>query len=130
MAANLAATLPVGSRLGVQGSPSPELASLYLAAAQARVTLIPFDLRMSAEAIGRIIEVSGPDAVLLAPGATIDALSVPALGPLRNIVLRDLDAEPTTQAWPPSPSVATRSPRISWRSSSPPARPVRRRGCS
>lgn len=96
MAANLAATLPVGSRLGVQGSPSPELASLYLAAAQARVTLIPFDLRMSAEAIGRIIEVSGPDAVLLAPGATIDALSVPALGPLRSIILGNLDVEPTT----------------------------------
>lgn len=90
LAAGLAAALPAGARLAIQGSPSPRLACLYLAAARARVILIPLDLRMSAEAIERIIELATPDAILLGPGATVDTLVVPALARLRVLDLDEL----------------------------------------
>lgn len=88
IAARLSATLPIGARLLLQGSPSPTLAALYLAAARAQVVLVPLDLRMTPETIGRIATAAGADALLLAPGATLTPASEPVL---RDLPILDLD---------------------------------------
>lgn len=93
IAARLSLALPPGSRLLLQGSPSPALAALYLAAARVQVILVPLDVRMSPETVARIAGASAADALLLAPGASLDPSNEPTLRDLPRLDLEALAAE-------------------------------------
>jgi long-chain acyl-CoA synthetase len=89
-AARLAAAVPPGARVILQGSPGPTVAAALFAAARAGVVLVPLDARMTPEAVDRICALTEPSALLVGSGATIDAVAVPRVAALPVLDLDDL----------------------------------------
>ncbi|MCU0504567.1 MAG: AMP-binding protein [Chloroflexi bacterium] len=89
-AARLAAAVPAGGRVVLQGAPGPSVAAALFAAARAGVVLVPLDARMTADTIDRICALVEPSALLLGSGATIDVVAVPRIAALPVVDLDDL----------------------------------------
>ena len=89
-AARLAAAAEPGARIMVQGAPGPGFAAALFAAGRASVVLVPLDVRMTADTIDRIAALTGPSAILLGSGSTVEPATIPRLAPLPVIDLDDL----------------------------------------
>ena len=87
-AARLAAALPAGARVMVQGAPGPGFAAALFAAPRANVILVPLDARMTADTIERVAALTEPSAILLGTGATLEPVTIP---PLADLPVLDLD---------------------------------------
>ena len=99
-----------GDRLLTWAPSSPELAAVYLGAIRARVTLVPLDLRMSADAVAGIVARAEPRLLALDPGP-----DGPGAGPdvapvasLTRVSIDDLVAEPG------APGLAVPEPAADW----------------
>ncbi len=88
-AARLAAALPPGARVLVQGAPGPGFAAALFAAARANVILVPLDARMTHDTVERISALTQPAAILLGTGATLEPITIPHLA---DLPVLDLDA--------------------------------------
>jgi long-chain acyl-CoA synthetase len=88
-AARLAAALPPGARVLVQGAPGPGFAAALFAAARANVILVPLDARMTHDTVERISALTKPAAILLGTGATLEPITIPHLA---DLPVLDLDA--------------------------------------
>lgn len=88
--ARLAAAVPPGARVVLQGAPGPSVAAALFGAARAGVILVPLDARMTPETVDRICEITAPSALLIGTGATIDAVAVPRIASLPVLDLDDL----------------------------------------
>jgi long-chain acyl-CoA synthetase len=89
-AARLAAALPPGARVLVQGAPGPGFAAALFAAARANVILVPLDARMTPDTVERIVALTEPSAILLGTGATLEPVTIPLLASLPVLDLDEL----------------------------------------
>ena len=89
-AARLAAAVPPGARILVQGAPGPGFAAALFAAGRANVVLVPLDVRMTADTIDRIAALTEPSAILMGTGSTVEPVTIPRLAALPVIDLDDL----------------------------------------
>jgi long-chain acyl-CoA synthetase len=89
-AARLAAAVEPGARVMVQGAPGPGFAAALFAAGRANVVLVPLDVRMTADTIDRIAALTGPSAILLGGGSTVEPVTIPRLAALPVLDLDDL----------------------------------------
>lgn len=97
--------LQAGDRLLVWGAPSPALVAVIFGAIRAGVMLVPLDLRMSADAIRRIVESSSARGLAIGDGVTPEALASAGLGTLPRRDVRSLTG--ATEA--PTRSISTRA---------------------
>jgi long-chain acyl-CoA synthetase len=97
-AARLAAALQPGDRVLVQGAPGPGFAAALFAAARANVILVPLDARMTSDTVERISALTGPAAILLGTGATLEPVTIPGLAGLPVLDLDDLADPPAAGA--------------------------------
>lgn len=106
-AARLAAALPPGARVLVQGAPGPGFAAALFAAARANVILVPLDARMTQDTVERISALTQPAAILLGTGATLEPITIPHLADLPVLDLDSLvdPADPSAVA-----ALAARTP--------------------
>lgn len=88
--ARLAAAVPRGACIVLQGAPGPSVAAALFAAARAGVILVPLDARMTPDTVDRICALVEPAALLVGSGATIDAVAVPRIATLPVLDLDDL----------------------------------------
>jgi len=89
-AARLAGSLAPRSIVFIQGAPGPSFAAAIFAAARADIVLVPLDARMTPETVDRIWERTGPSAILLGTGATLEPVTSPRLASLPVLDLDDL----------------------------------------
>jgi long-chain acyl-CoA synthetase len=94
--ARLAAALPPGGRVLVQGAPGPGFAAALFAAARANVIIVPLDARMTPDTVERISALTEPSAILLGTGATLEPVTIPVLASLPVLDLDEL-VEPATE---------------------------------
>ncbi len=97
-AARLAAALPPGARVLVQGAPGPGFAAALFAAGRANVILVPLDARMTSDTVERISALTEPSAILLGIGATLEPVTSPILARLPVLDLDELVDPPGARA--------------------------------
>ena len=122
-AARLAAAVPSGSRVLVQGAPGPGFAAVLFAAPRADVILVPLDSRMTQDTVARIAALTEPVAILLGGGATLEPATVPTLAALPVLDLDDIVLPPDPTAVEALAARTTTPPGAPWRSSAPQAPP-------
>jgi long-chain acyl-CoA synthetase len=93
--------LETGDRMLVWGAPSPELAAVLFGAIRAGVVLVPLDLRMSADAVGRIAASSSARALAVGTGVTPEGIEAAGVGALPSATVTRLVRNAET---PPRPS--------------------------
>ena len=106
-AARMAAAVPPGARILVQGAPGPGFAAALFAAGRANIVLVPLDVRMTADTIDRIAALTEPSAILLGTGSTVEPVTIPRLAALPVI---DLDDLPDTAPPEALAALAARAP--------------------